>query len=114
MINRLRLPPFVFRFLYAFAGGVALGYEVVWSQTVVQWTSTRSFAFAVVLGWSDLAGLTAGSAWYARRAAKTRDAWGDFGLFIALAGLVALSVVMLLGDWLVPLQTKAATLGVHS
>src|SRR5262249_2106620 len=35
--------------LYGLAGGIALGYEVVWSQTIVQFTSTRSFAFAVVL-----------------------------------------------------------------
>ncbi len=95
--------------LYALAGGIALGYEVIWSQTVVQWTSTRSFAFAVVLA-TYLTGLTAGSAWYARRADKARDAWGDFGLFIAAAGLIALLEVLLLGSWLTPLQTKAATL----
>src|SRR5262249_30227890 len=36
--------------LYAAAGGVALGYEVVWSELLVQFLSTRTYAFAVMLG----------------------------------------------------------------
>jgi len=35
--------------LYATGGGIALGYEVVWSQAIVQFMSTRSFSFAIVL-----------------------------------------------------------------
>jgi spermidine synthase len=34
--------------LYAAAGGVALGYEVVWSELLVQFLITRTHAFAVI------------------------------------------------------------------
>lgn len=101
--NRLAL------ILYAVAGGLALGYEVVWSQAVVQWTSTRSFAFAVVLA-TYLAGLVLGSAWFSRRADKSIDPWGNFGLLITAAGLCALLGIIFTGDWLPALQVKAATL----
>ena len=57
--------------LYAIAGGIALGYEVVWSQAIVQFMSTRSFAFSVVLA-TYLAGLVVGSALYARWADRVR------------------------------------------
>ncbi len=101
--------------LYALAGGIALGYEVVWSQAIVPFMSTRTFAFAVVLA-TYLAGLAAGSAWYARRAERTRDPWGAFGVLIAAAGLVALLEIVALGRWLVYLQTwvEAAVLAVVS
>jgi spermidine synthase len=95
--------------LYAIAGGIALGYEVIWSQAIVQWTSTRTFAFAVVLA-TYLAGLVIGSAWYARCAERSLDPWGDFGLLIAAAGMIALLATILAGRWLPPLQVKAATL----
>src|SRR5262244_2085519 len=85
--------------LYALAGGIALGYEVVWSQTIVQFTSTRSFAFAVVLA-TYLAGLVAGSALYAPYADRIRDRWGIFGLLIGAAGLAALLAISALGSWL--------------
>lgn len=94
---------------YAIAGGIALGYEVVWSQVIVQWTSTRSFAFAVVLG-VYLGGLMIGSRLYSLRSDRTRDPWGDFGLLIAAAGMVALLQVTFLGDWLSRWQVQAATL----
>jgi len=35
--------------LYTISGGIALGYEVVWSQGMAQFLSTRVFAFSVVL-----------------------------------------------------------------
>src|SRR5262245_10700600 len=85
--------------LYALAGGIALGYEVVWSQAIVQFTSTRSFAFSVVLA-TYLAGLAAGSALYAPYADRIRDRWGMFGLLIGAAGLAALLAVGALGSWL--------------
>jgi len=94
--------------LYSLAGGIALGYEVVWSQVVVQWTSTRTAAFAIVLA-TYLVGLMLGSAWFARKADRLRDPWGAFGLLIAAAGLVALLEVALLGSWLPALQVWAAT-----
>src|SRR5262249_47609692 len=75
--------------LYTLAGSIALGYEVVWSQAIVPFMSTRAFAFSVVLA-TYLAGLVVGSALYARWADRVRDAWGSFGLLIAAAGLVAL------------------------
>ena len=92
--------------LYCVAGGVALGYEVVWSQSIVPFMSTRAFAFAVVLA-TYLGGLLAGSALYARRADRIRDPWGLFGLLIALAGLLALLQLAGLGRWLVLAQTQA-------
>jgi len=94
--------------LYAVAGGIALGYEVIWSQTVVQFMSTRAFAFAMML-LVYLLGLMAGSAIYARYADRVRDGWVAFGMLIALAGLVALLQVGLLGDWLPVLQSGAAS-----
>jgi spermidine synthase len=75
--------------LYAVAGGIALGYEVVWSQAMAQFLSTRVFAFSVVLA-TYLAGLVTGSALYASFAQRVRDAWGVFGLLISAAGVVAL------------------------
>lgn len=95
--------------LYAVAGGVALGYEVVWSQSIVQFMSTRTFAFAVVLA-TYLTGLVLGSALYARRADRIRDPWGLFGLLIAGAGLLALLEIVGLGHWLVLVQTEAEKL----
>lgn len=92
--------------LYCVAGGVALGYEVVWTQSIVQFMSTRTFAFAVVLA-TYLCGLVLGSALYARRADRLRDPWGLFGLLIAAAGLLAILQIAGLGAWLVGLQTRA-------
>ena len=95
--------------LYAIAGGVALGYEVVWSQSIVQFMSTRTYAFAVVLA-TYLSGLFIGSQWMAQRVERLRDPWGVFGLLIAGAGLVALLEVTLLGRWLILLQTQVEAL----
>lgn len=64
--------------LYALAGGVALGYEVAWSQAIVQFISTRSFAFSVVLA-TYLAGLALGAALFARRTDRLADPWTAFG-----------------------------------
>ncbi|SOY46744.1 putative Spermine synthase [Cupriavidus taiwanensis] len=89
--------------LYAAAGGIALGYEVVWSQAIVQFLSTRTFAFTVVLA-TYLAGLASGSALAARHADRVRDPWGAFGLLVAAAGLVALLECVLLGEWLLRAQ----------
>ncbi|MEO6676937.1 MAG: fused MFS/spermidine synthase, partial [Pseudomonas sp.] len=92
--------------LYSIAGGVALGYEVVWSQSIVQFMSTRTYAFAVVLA-TYLAGLFLGSALLARRVERIRDPWGVFGLLIAGAGLIALLEIALLGRWLIVAQSVA-------
>jgi predicted membrane-bound spermidine synthase len=92
--------------LYSIAGGVALGYEVVWSQSIVQFMSTRTYAFAVVLA-TYLTGLFLGSALLARRVERIRDPWGVFGLLIAGAGLIALLEIALLGRWLVIAQSQA-------
>ncbi|MFJ4396764.1 fused MFS/spermidine synthase [Pseudomonas sp. NPDC089396] len=98
--------------LYCIAGGVALGYEVVWSQSIVPFMSTRAFAFSVVLA-TYLGGLLAGSALYARRADRIRDPWGLFGLLIAVAGLLALLQLAGLGRWLVLAQTQAEMLALQ-
>ncbi|WP_294331891.1 fused MFS/spermidine synthase [Pseudomonas sp.] len=92
--------------LYCIAGGVALGYEVVWSQSIVQFMSTRAYAFAVVLA-TYLGGLVVGSAVHARYADKLRDPWGMFALLITCAGLLALLQLAGLGRWLVVAQTQA-------
>ncbi|MFJ4067359.1 fused MFS/spermidine synthase [Pseudomonas sp. NPDC089996] len=95
--------------LYCVAGGVALGYEVVWTQSIVQFMSTRAFAFSVVLA-TYLLGLMLGSAIYARRADRIGDPWGLFGLLIALAGLLALLLVAGLGRWLIVAQSEIEAL----
>jgi len=92
--------------LYAIAGGIALGYEVVWSLAMAQFVSTRVFAFAIVLA-TYLAGLTIGSALYSRIADRVRDGWKTFGLLIAAAGVVALVEIALLGPWLMSRQSDA-------
>lgn len=94
--------------LYSIAGGVALGYELIWSQILVQWTSTRSFAFAVVLA-VYLAGIMIGSALSAPSANGCRDPWTRFGFLICAAGTIALLQVFVLGEWLSRLQLNAAT-----
>ncbi len=89
--------------LYAVAGAVALGYEVVWSQAVVQFVNTRAYAFALVLA-VYLTGLVLGSAVYARFADRVRRPWLAFGVLEAGAGIAALACFALLGVWLPRLQ----------
>lgn len=85
--------------LYGLAGGVALGYEVVWSQALVQFLSTRAYAFAVMLA-TYLLGIALGAALYGRVADRIRDPARSFGLLIAAAGICALVLFALLGGWL--------------
>lgn len=92
--------------LYAIAGGIALGYEVVWSQAIVQFISTRAFAFSVVLA-TYLAGLVLGAALFARFADRARHPWALFGILIAGAGLVSLLEIAVLGPWIAALQSTA-------
>jgi spermidine synthase len=94
--------------LYALAGGIALGYEVVWSQAIVQFISTRSFAFSIVLA-TYLCGLVLGSALVSRHVDRARDPWGTFALLIAAAGLVALLEIAFLGEWLLQGQAQIAS-----
>lgn len=89
--------------LYAFAGGVALGYEVVWTQVIVQFLSTRAVAFSVVLA-TYLLGLVIGSWLYARFADRARHRWRMFGFLIAGAGIAALATFAILGPWLLAAQ----------
>jgi spermidine synthase len=93
-------------FLYAASGAVALGYEVVWSELLVQFLSTRSHAFAVVLG-TYLVGLALGSLLYARFARSRHDPWRALGLLLAGAGASALGAIAFLGPWLPDAQTFA-------
>lgn len=94
----------VARRLYAVAGGIALGYEVVWSHVVVQFASTRVFAFSIVLA-TYLAGLTTGSLLHARLAGRIRNHWGTFGALVAMAGSSALVCVAILGPWMMSAQS---------
>ncbi len=89
--------------LYSIAGGLAMGYEVVWTQSVVPFMSTRSFAFSVVLA-TYLLGLALGAALFARWTDRVRNPWGVFGLLVAVAGMIALLEIFLLGPWLPNLQ----------
>lgn len=93
--------------LYALAGGIALGYEVVWSQAIVQFLSTRAYAFAIVLA-TYLCGLVLGSALAARGADRVRDPWAVFAWLIAGAGLVALLEIAWLGPWLPQWQARVS------
>ena len=92
--------------LYAVAGGIALGYEVLWSQMIVPFMSTRAFAFAIVLA-TYLTGLAFGAALYTRWGHRVRNPWTVFGTLIAGAGLVAVLEIALLGKWLIVAQTYA-------
>jgi predicted membrane-bound spermidine synthase len=92
--------------LYALAGGVALGYEVVWSELLVQFLSTRSYAFAVMLG-TYLIGLALGSYLFTRLYRPRHDPWQVFGLLLAAAGASAILIVAALGPWLPDAQTFA-------
>ena len=93
--------------LYAVSGAIALGYEVVWSQTMPQFLSTRAFAFSIVLA-TYLAGLALGSALFARFGHKVRDRWGTFALLISAAGVVALIEIALLDLWQLRIQFDIA------
>ncbi len=95
--------------LYTAAGGIALGYEVVWSQAMTQFLSTRVFAFSVVLA-TYLAGLVIGSALYARFSHRIRDTWGLFGLLISAAGVIALLEIARLDLWQLQIQFAAGKL----
>lgn len=95
--------------LYALAGGVALGYEVVWSEAIVQFLSTRTHAFAIMLA-TYLLGLSLGAALYARIADQTKDPGQNFGLLVAAAGICSLVLFTLLGNWLDQWQYGAANL----
>ena len=85
--------------LYALAGGVALGYEVIWTQAIVQFLSTQAIAFTVVLA-TYLCGLVIGSWLYSRFADRVERPWLAFGILIAGAGCSALVTFALLGAWL--------------
>lgn len=85
--------------LYAIAGGIALGYEVVWTQVIVQFLSTRAVAFGVVLA-TYLTGLVIGSWFFARTADQVSNRWSTFGLLVAGAGIAAVTTFWLLGPWL--------------
>jgi spermidine synthase len=95
--------------LYSLGGGIALGYEVVWSQAIVQFITTRSFAFAIVLA-TYLAGLALGSWLYARYANKVTNPWGLFGFLIASAGMAALIEVACLSIWQLRIQAAIGDL----
>ncbi len=92
--------------LYAGAGGVAMGYEVIWSELLVQFLSTRAYAFAVMLA-TYLAGLALGSYLFARGDGRRADPWRVFGLLIGGAGATAIAIVALLGVWITDAQTFA-------
>ena len=92
--------------LYAVAGGIALGYEVVWSELLVPFLSTRAHAFAVMLA-TYLAGLVLGSLLFARWSKGGGEPWRAFGLLLGGAAASAVGTVFILGEWLPQAQTFA-------
>jgi spermidine synthase len=98
--------------LYAVAGGVALGYEVVWFELLVQFMSTRSYAFAVMLT-IYLSGLALGSYLFTRLGLRDRDPWRVLGGLLAGAGVSAVGAVALLGPWLPDVQAFAGMWGMR-
>src|SRR6185436_17552835 len=82
--------------LYAVAGGIALGYEVVWSELLVPFLSTRAHAFAVMLA-TYLLGLAMGSLLFARGTGDAARAWRTFGTLLGAAAAIAAGAVLLLG-----------------
>lgn len=83
-----------------------MGYEVIWSELLVQFLSTRAYAFAVMLA-TYLTGLALGSYLFARSDRRRTDPWRVFGLLIAGAGASAIVIVALLGVWITDAQTFA-------
>jgi len=94
--------------LYALSGAVALGYEVAWSQTIVQFVDTRAYAFAIVLA-TYLAGLVLGSALHACVADRVRRPWTAFAALEILVGTSALVTLGALGGWLPRAQEAVGT-----
>jgi len=94
--------------LYAVAGGVALGYEVVWSQAIVQFLNTRAYGFALVLA-TYLTGLVIGSALWARIADRVTRPWLAFAVLEGGAAFSALATFGALGAWMPEVQTAVAT-----
>ena len=89
--------------LYTIAGGLALGYEVIWTQGIVQFLSTRAYAFTVVLA-TYLLGLTLGSWVMSFWCDRIRRPWVVFGSLIAGAGITALASFTLFDVWLLKAQ----------
>lgn len=89
--------------IYTIAGGLALGYEVIWTQAIVQFLSTRTYAFATVLA-TYLFGLTLGSWLYAHWADRVKRPWRMFGILLAAAGVSAMAIVAGLDIWLLQVQ----------
>lgn len=89
--------------LYAISGGIALGYEVVWSQALAPLLSSRVYAFATMLS-VYLLGLVVGSFLYGRYADKSKNPWRIFGLLIIGAGFSALILFFVLDSWTIEFQ----------
>jgi len=89
--------------LYSLAGGLAIGYEVVWSQAIAPLLSSRVYAFAIMLA-TYLLGLVIGSSIYARYADKTRHPWIIFGLLIMGAGISAILIFSGSNMWMITSQ----------
>jgi spermidine synthase len=104
--GRRSIQPTTALILYGVAGSIALGYEVVWSQAMAQFLSTRVFAFSIVLA-TYLCGLSIGTALYARFGHAFRDTWGVFGFLITAAGVIAVLEIAVLSLWQLRIQFDA-------
>jgi predicted membrane-bound spermidine synthase len=98
--------------IYTIAGGLALGYEVIWTQAIVQFLSTRAYAFTVVLA-TYLLGLTVGSWVISFWSDRIRRPWIVCGCLIAGAGISALAIFTVTDIWLLKAQDDLGTWAFH-
>lgn len=98
----LRLPPWVVAAAFGLSGLTALGYEVLWTRALTQFTHNSTYAYTAMLA-TFLLGIGAGSALCARRADRTLRPllWlGAVELGVGLSVFAALRLYMHLFWWI--------------
>ena len=94
--------------LYAVAGGIALGYEVVWTQAIGQFVSTRSVCVFDCPG--DVScGAGVGKLDGSADAGQDEGFVGDVRHAHRRCGLVAILEFAVMGPWMVKLQTALSS-----
>jgi spermidine synthase len=85
----------------AAAGFVALGYEVIWTRTLVPLMGSTAYAFASMLA-SVLLGLALGSILAARSRSSGRELRRGFGLLVSASAMSALLSIRYAADLVIP------------
>ncbi|OIN25591.1 fused MFS/spermidine synthase [Vibrio barjaei] len=94
--------------LYATSGFVAIGMEIIWIQTVVQYMNTRAFAYATILS-VLLLGLMAGNFTANRLKLSSEKSYAAL-LFVMLSAMIATILPYLLINesvWMAQLSLKS-------